>query len=664
MKKALITIIIIHLFVQIKAQNSVVCRISPHDPNAVNIKWYSPKLVYKEGVNVYRKELNEIEWIKLNSSPIKRRMYKINTATFEKDKELADYVQMADNSDQLTGIALLAVMLKSFKSEDYSNYLGIQYDDKTVVHAKTYQYKVQELNGSSETLIAISSPIEIKPNEPIVPPKNIVAKIKRHSCLMRWEPEPVRYFGVNIYRHSSENKIDIQLNKEPFLLSKTKNKEGVEGYPEVFFEDKQLEQNTTYFYTFKAMDFFGEESSPSDLIAVFIKDTEAPTAPQNLRKIIHGKNVKLTWAKSMKEKDLAGFNIYRTNYSDSDYVKLNPLLIPVNDSTYTDDVPKFKQYFYRASTVDKDNNEALSVPLYADVFDNEPPAAPKNLRIIADTGLLYLQWDANSEPDLIGYLIYRTINKNNKDNYVLITPLPVNQNSFADDLPDNAKNNFLYRIVAVDYTYNKSGYSEPATSKMPDKFPPSPPLIKQAVQNKKQEVIIEWLPNTEPDLVGYNIYRKTLNDSASVFEKQNSAILNQEAYKFTDRYTINNRSYEYYLTACDSSGNTSRSSNHFKFHTNSPHETLSAVFTSFKANYDEKKKSVEIYWNTSSKDLKFILYRKKGKEKLLFPSTGVLNDHRYSDQDIKKDQTYHYQVRGYSNTGDVLYSEIIKITTK
>lgn len=661
-------LIILHL--HINSQNTVICRISPTQANTVNIKWYSEKLIYPEGVNVYRRIGNSSDWIKLNPYPIKKGIYKINEGEYQKDKELYDYVQILDNAGQLTGFSLLAVLLKSFKSEAYANYMGIRHDDNTAVQENKYEYKVQEIIGKSETLIANSLPIEIKKYEAIEPPQNIETKIKHKKCLIRWEPEPHRYFAVNIYRYSSEDKNEIKINSAPLVISKTKNKDGLpqrdsfgENYPDLFYIDEKLKNKITYYYTFVALDFFGEESKRSQTIAVFIKDNEAPTAPENLRKTVNGKNVKLSWIKKEKEEDFTGFNVYRTNNNDSDYIKLNSALIPVSDSTYTDKALNFKQYFYTVSSVDKDGNEARAVPLYIDVFDNEAPHAPKNLRIQADTGILRLYWDANVEPDIRGYLIYRTINQNNENNYVLITPQAIVQNSFVDDLPYNAKNNFLYKIVAVDSTYNKSAYSAFAVSKMPDVTAPASPFIKQITQNEKSEAVIEWLPDSEPDLMGYSIYRKIIDDSSSVFEKQNTALLNRQAFRYIDRYTRSNKSYEYYLTAIDSSGNTSAPSNNFKFKAWATSTTRDGTINHFKGNYIERKKAVELSWNTSGWDLKFILYKRSHNEKALVPLTVPLSNNQHTDKNIKEDQTYYYQLRAYSNTGDIMYSPIVKINT-
>src|SRR5690606_19237776 len=108
------------------------------------------------------------------------------------------------------------------------------------------------------------------------------------------------------------------------------------------------------------------------------------------------------------------------------------------------------------------------------------------------------------------YRIYRTINKNDKNKFNLLNAAPIKVNSFTDKLPKNAKNKFLYFIVAVDSSYNKSEASEAVSVQMPDIIPPVKPLLK-SLTNIENSIIAEWIPNKDNDLMGYDLYRSEDN---------------------------------------------------------------------------------------------------------------------------------------------------------
>ncbi len=79
--------------------------------------------------------------------------------------------------------------------------------------------------------------------------------------------------------------------------------------------------------------------------------------------------------------------------------------------------------------------------------DTFPPAAPKSLAAIAAPGVINLIWDANTEPDLAGYLVLR--GEAPGDTLQTITKEPVTTNTFRDDTV-RAGTRYVYAVVAVD----------------------------------------------------------------------------------------------------------------------------------------------------------------------------------------------------------------------
>jgi hypothetical protein len=79
--------------------------------------------------------------------------------------------------------------------------------------------------------------------------------------------------------------------------------------------------------------------------------------------------------------------------------------------------------------------------------DTFPPAAPKSLQAIAAPGVINLIWDANTEPDLGGYVVLR--GEAPGDTLQAITTTPVTGTTYRDETVKPGTR-YVYAIVAVD----------------------------------------------------------------------------------------------------------------------------------------------------------------------------------------------------------------------
>lgn len=79
--------------------------------------------------------------------------------------------------------------------------------------------------------------------------------------------------------------------------------------------------------------------------------------------------------------------------------------------------------------------------------DTFAPAAPRSLAAIAGAGVISLIWDANTEPDLLGYIVLRGDAPG--DTLQAITPEPVQVTSYRDETVKPGAR-YVYAVVAVD----------------------------------------------------------------------------------------------------------------------------------------------------------------------------------------------------------------------
>jgi len=185
-----------------------------------------------------------------------------------------------------------------------------------------------------------------------------------------------------------------------------------------------------------------------------------------------------------------------------------------------------------------------------------PPSVPKEVMAVTDTGKVIINWSVNPEKDIMGYRIYRTVNKDDKTKYVLINALPIKETTFTDILPKKAKNNFLYCVVAVDSAFNLSDYSIPVKVRLPDVTPPMQPYIKNITQ-VNNTLYIEWEPNVEFDLLGYSLFKKEEAIKDGEWEKVNVNRIPPSARSYKDRSVASDVRYIYKMMAQDSSLNES-----------------------------------------------------------------------------------------------------------
>lgn len=181
-----------------------------------------------------------------------------------------------------------------------------------------------------------------------------------------------------------------------------------------------------------------------------------------------------------------------------------------------------------------------------------PPAIPTGLSAIGYNGSVSLNWNDNSESDLDGYNIYRSITSGS--GYGKLNGTPLNNSNYTDDSVVN-NTTYYYVVTAVDVNENESNDSSEVSATPADTDAPATPtgLTKRAGD---QNVLLDWDNNTESDLAGYNIYRSTTSGSGYI--KLNSSLLNTPDY--SDDSVTNTSTYYYVVTAVDTSLNQSANS--------------------------------------------------------------------------------------------------------
>jgi hypothetical protein len=193
-------------------------------------------------------------------------------------------------------------------------------------------------------------------------------------------------------------------------------------------------------------------------------------------------------------------------------------------------------------------------------------APPTSLSADLSQDAIKLNWTAPAEnvdkstpPNILGYYVYRSTSENEPAK--LLTKTPVTNTTYLDEFFEFGKQ-YYYFVRTVSASTEaipiESDESNIVKIKPVDIFPPSAPaaITLAAGQNV---ISIFFAVNPEKDIAGYKIYRSTDPN----LPKDQWTLLTPTLLKantFQDTHVESGKTYYYYITATDTAGNVSESS--------------------------------------------------------------------------------------------------------
>ena len=195
-------------------------------------------------------------------------------------------------------------------------------------------------------------------------------------------------------------------------------------------------------------------------------------------------------------------------------------------------------------------------PLAAELIPHHLPRY-LGLNVIPISGTqLHLTWNANAEPDLNHYNVYRGTTTGFQVNTLTDTPLAQpNSNSYSDTNGLSESTKYYYRIAAVDNSANIGTLSDEKSGTTLDSIAPSKVLGLNVTPVSSSRLDLAWTANTEPDLAGYRIYRGNTSGFAINFTCDVPiAQPTVNSYSDTDNLSAST-TYYYRVVAVDTSGN-------------------------------------------------------------------------------------------------------------
>ncbi|MCD6413831.1 MAG: fibronectin type III domain-containing protein, partial [Elusimicrobia bacterium] len=348
------------------------------------------------------------------------------------------------------------------------------------------------------------------------------------------------------------------------------------GYdPDNKYYDTGLTNGTTYYFRICARDRNGNQSDWSDVISAVPHKTstkfwvdvrQTSYYPDNISKVqIAGNSQALGYAEdkwNAMDMTSNGNGSYEITLEHSPEMIVQYKYIIVDNqgnSVWENDFGDSPDDNNREIAISDGN----STQIVANVFNSAgdvAPAAPESVTVATSSGVVYLGWKQNIEPDISGYYIERSTYSSTAG-FQFLSNAAAQVVTYTDSGLKNG-NTYYYRMKAYDKQNNYSDFSSPVSSGCPnpgDSTPPSMPTNLYARGAGTSGAKILWRAATEADTAGYNVYRGTFSSFApEPASRLNSALVSKSlSPSYTDLTAATGATYYYKITSVDNSLNES-----------------------------------------------------------------------------------------------------------
>jgi len=261
----------------------------------------------------------------------------------------ADKPPLRDEAAKKAGAAVVPVKRKAAGAKELVYEYGLSADDLKDV--KLF-FALRARDERRKRFSDFCPPVAVLPQLTTAPPSNVKAEVFADRIELRWTApasnidgsEPALAKGYNIYR---QEKGGAAFRVNTAMVAGTS------------FADKDALFGQSYRYLVRASVTAAEpflESDDSPAVDVFPKDVFPPAVPAGLSAATGPEFITLIWDAN-KEKDLAGYLVWRKDEGSDAFVRLTNTVLLQN--TYTDRaIEKGKRYGYAISAIDTIGNES------------------------------------------------------------------------------------------------------------------------------------------------------------------------------------------------------------------------------------------------------------------------------------------------------------------
>lgn len=572
-----------------------------------------------------------------NAAILAQALYGESFAVTGQDK-IQGIINLSEENEQRFTYALFAAD-NDFESAKKA---GLGYEDKAIHSNEKYLYRVVSNVPILELEIKYSGVfLGLKDYEELPKPLDFSAHFGDKNTILSWNFKSLAGVYGSYY-------VERALDKQPFERITEKpytsmNQENTNSNT-IFYVDS-IANSKPYNYRVQGISPFGELGPYSKEISGKGKTVLQFVPHLTIKEFLDDNTAKLTWDfPSEGDNEISGFELNRSD-DDVNYTTVIKNIAPKNRTVVVKKLAPTN--YFTITAIGKQGSNRTSFAMLVQPVDSIPPAKPLGLKgVIDSTGVVKLTWLANKENDLMGYRIYRA--NNEKEEFSQLTVSPQETNSFMDSVVvKNLNSKVYYKLIAVDYRYNMSEFSEVLVIEKPDVIPPSSPVFKN-YEVKDGQVYLEWANSSSEDAKKLLLYRKE-ND-----QNEWSLILDDEkkTENFLDKNVTEGNQYSYAVVAKDKSGLESLPSP--LVHVLLPKSSVMPAVKGFFAQVNAADKRIELSWSYDQKELDgFEIFKAEEEKPLQLMLMVAPSVKRISDVTIAINTSYNYAIRALFKDGRI-----------
>lgn len=520
------------------------------------------------GFNIYRRIEGEAVFRQLNVDPVRGVAsgpeLRALLGTLYDDVEVA--TQQDEDSGVLTRLRSDTKManLLTFIYPQIAEALGRLFIDTQAPSESPATYRIEFVDALDEpTGQVLEKTVLLLPQKPDAPTQ-LRAQNQGNKITLFWRFIPPNERVDDKVIRFEAYRIDPTTNQHQLLHDKVILRNNALFEYALTFETPTTGQ-TEQLYV-RAIDISGQASEPSPMLRYDALDLDPPRGVVDVSATrLPNQRVQIRWQISDAD-DVAGYNLYRASslMDESAYVRLNSSLLSLNETTFNDTLlyqDASNVYYYRITAVDAAGNEGpLSTAAMALIEDLNPPATPTDLVASArDDGTVALAWRAEQPADFSSFIVLRKpIGPREASMPIRLNPAALTENEYIDG--GIAGQGFRegvvyqYQVLSADLAGNFSRAAI-AEIKIQDRTAPPPPNGAQAIVDTDSRIALFWNPSPAIDLMSYLVYRRERGSS-----RLQAFPVSIDQRRYDDESVVPGTQYEYWVTAADSAGNESPSS--------------------------------------------------------------------------------------------------------
>ena len=581
------------------------------------------------------------EWEKLietndNAAILAQAIYGEEFAVTGKDN-LESIINLSEETEQRFTFALYS----ADKDFEIAKKAGLGFEDKTAKINEKYAYRISSSVPETELSIDYGGIfVGLKEYEPLPKPMDFTAHFTDNSTMLSWNFKILAHAYGSYYIERSTDKVKFErITDKPYTSLNQQNANN----NRIFYVDS-IANNTSYSYRIQGISPFGELSPYSDIVTGKSKAILKYVPHLTVKEFKDDTTVNLIWEFPEEgDNEISGFELNRSDEEGDNYKTVLKNISPKSRNVVYNKL--LATNYFTLTAVGKNGNSRTSFPMLVQPVDSIPPAKPIGLKGVIDSlGVVKLTWTPNKEKDLLGYRIY----KGNiaEEEFSQLTISPSEPNTFEDKvLIKNLNPKVYYKIIAVDYRYNMSDFSETLILKKPDVVPPASPVFMN-YEIKDGAIFLEWANSQSEDVAVHQLYRKE-DDKTEwklILETKN------KEEKFEDKTALEGHTYTYAIFAKDESKLVSNPSP--EIHLFVPNYSVMPSVKGFFAQANKTTNTIDLSWEYSNNNVdSFEIYKASDKDPLQLIQVVGGKIKRLSDPTIAINTNYKYGIRAIFKDG-------------